>query len=40
MMATERVCKRLPTPQMAWVHQLHAAGGVGGFTTIVVVFVR
>ena len=40
MAATEKVCARPPTPQAAWVHQIHAAGGVGGFTTIVVVFVR
>jgi len=39
MAATEMVCARLPTPQAAWVHQIHAAGGVGGFTTMVMVFV-
>ena len=39
MAATEKVCARLPTPQAAWVHQIHAAGGVGGFTTMVMVFV-
>jgi hypothetical protein len=40
MMAMEEVCARSPTPQVAWVHQIHTAGGVGGFTTMVVVFVR
>ena len=41
MMATEKLCASPPTPQAAWVHQIHhAAGGVGGFTTMVVVFVR
>jgi len=41
MAATEKVCARPPTPQAAWVHQIHVAGGVGGFTTmVVVVFVR
>jgi hypothetical protein len=28
MAATEKVCARSPTPQAAWVHQIHAAGGL------------
>ena len=40
MAALERTCARPPTPQAAWVHQIHAAGGVGGSTTMVMVFVR
>ena len=40
MAAMEKVCARLATPEAAWVHQIHAAGEVGGFTTMVVVFVR
>ena len=28
-----------PTPQAAWIHQIHAAGGVSGSTTMVMVFV-
>ncbi len=40
MAATEKVCASPPTPQAAWVHQIHATGGVGGFTIMVVVFVR
>ena len=31
---------RPPTPRVAWVHQIHAAAGVGGSTTMVMVFVR
>ncbi len=30
MAATEKVCARPPTPQGAWVHQIHAAGGENG----------
>ncbi len=31
---------RPPTPAGAvWIHQIHAAGGVGGYTTMVMVFV-
>jgi hypothetical protein len=40
MAATEKVCARPPTPQAAWVHQIHTAGGVCGITTMVMVFVR
>ncbi len=35
----DKVCARPPAPWAAWIHQIHAAGGVGGFTTMVVVFV-
>ena len=38
--ASERSCARPPTPQAAWVHQIHAAGGVSGSTTMVMVFGR
>jgi len=31
---------RPPTPRVAWVHQIHAAAGVGGSTTMVMVFFR
>ncbi len=30
MAATEKVCARPPTPQVAWVHQIHATGGENG----------
>ena len=36
MAATEKVCARLPTLGEAWINQIHAVGGVGGFTTMVV----
>ena len=39
-LASERTCARPPTPQTAWVHQIHAAGGASGSTTMVMVFVR
>jgi hypothetical protein len=39
MAALTKVCARLPAPWEAWIHQIHAARGVGGFTTMVVVFV-
>ena len=32
-------CARPPTPQAAWVHQIHAAGGASSSTTMVMVFV-
>jgi hypothetical protein len=38
--AQERTCSRPPTPQATWVHQIHAAGGASGSTTMVMVFVR
>ena len=34
MKALTKVCARLPTPRAAWIHQIHAAGGVGGSTTM------
>ena len=37
--ASGRTCARPPTPQAAWVHQIHAAGGASGSTTMVMVFV-
>ena len=40
MAATEKVCARPLTPGAAWVHQIHATGGLGGFTTMVMVFFR
>ena len=40
LVATKKVCTRPPTPQASWVHKIHAAGGVGGFTTMVMVFGR
>ena len=33
-------CGRPPNPRAVWVHQIHAAVGVGGSTTMVMVFVR
>ena len=38
--ASEWTCARPPAPQMAWVHQIHAVGGVGGFATMVMVYGR
>jgi hypothetical protein len=37
--ASEKVHERLPSPPVAWIYQLDAAGGVSGFTTMVMVFV-
>ena len=39
MAALEQTCARPPTPQAAWIHQIHVVGGVSGFTTVIV-FVR
>ena len=39
MEALTKVCARPPAPWAAWIHQIHAAGGVDGSTTMVVVFV-
>jgi hypothetical protein len=39
MAALGRTCTRPPTPQAAWIHQIHAAGGASGSTTMVMVFV-
>ena len=33
MAAWERTCARPPTPQAAWLHQIHATGGASGPTT-------
>jgi hypothetical protein len=30
MAATEKGCAKPPTPQAAWVHHIHAAGGENG----------
>jgi hypothetical protein len=38
MAAMEKVCARPPTPQAASIHQIHAAEGAVGFTTMVAVF--
>jgi hypothetical protein len=38
--ALERTCTRPPAPWVAWYHQIHAAGGVSGSITMVVVFVH
>jgi hypothetical protein len=40
MVANEKVCARPPTPGAVWIHQIHAAGGVCGSTTMMVVSVR
>jgi hypothetical protein len=39
MAASGRTCTKPPTPQVAWFHQIHAAGGMSGSTTMVMVFV-
>jgi hypothetical protein len=39
MAALERICARMPTPQAAWVHQIHTAGGTSGSNTMVILFV-
>ena len=39
MAELERTCARPPTPQAAWVHQIHAAGGASGSNTMVMLFV-
>ena len=38
--ASEQTCARPPTSQAACVHQIHAAGGVSGSNTMVMVFVK
>ena len=40
MSASEKSCERPPAPPVAWIHQIHAAGGASGAITIVMVFVR
>ena len=37
--ASGRTCARPPTPQAAWIHQIHAAGGASGSNTMVMLFV-
>jgi hypothetical protein len=37
--ALEKNCGGPPTPPAAWIHQIHAAGGVSGSTTIVMLSV-
>jgi len=39
MEASKQSCARPPTPQAAWVHQIHAAVGASGSITMVMVFV-
>jgi hypothetical protein len=39
MGASEKICGRPPTPPAAWIHQIHAAGGASGSTTMVMFFV-
>ena len=40
MAASERTCARPSTPQAAWVHQIHVAGGASCSITMMMVFVR
>ncbi len=35
----DNICARPPAPRVAWNHWIHAAGGVSGSITMVVVFV-
>jgi hypothetical protein len=28
MASSKKVCARLPTPGVAWIHEIHTAGGV------------
>ncbi len=37
MAASERASAMMLTPRVAWVHQIHAAGGASGSTTMVMV---
>jgi hypothetical protein len=37
--ALEQTCARLPNPQAVWIHQIHAAEGMGGSTTMVAVYI-
>ena len=39
MAALEQTCARPPNPQAAWIHQIHAAGGTAGSTTMAAVFI-
>ena len=36
----KNICARLPASWAAWIHQIHATGGVGSSITMVMVFVR
>jgi hypothetical protein len=40
MAASEKVCTRLPTLLVVWVHQIHTAGEESGSVTMVMVFAR
>ncbi len=40
MAALAQTCARPPISQVAWIHQINAAGGMGGSTTMVAVFIR
>ena len=40
MPALEKICARTPAPRAASIYQIHAAGGLGGSTTMVMVVVR
>jgi hypothetical protein len=35
----EQTCARPPNPQVAWIPQIHAAGGASGSNTMVMLFV-
>jgi hypothetical protein len=39
MAALEQTFARPPNPLVAWIHQIHTAGGTGGSTTMVAVFI-
>jgi hypothetical protein len=39
MAALERICARPPNLQVVCIHQIHTAGGTGGSTTMVAVFI-
>jgi len=34
-----KICGRPPTPWVAWIHEIHAAGGAISSTTMVMLFV-
>ena len=37
--ASKKICGRPPTPPAAWIHNIHATGGVSISTTMVMLFV-
>jgi hypothetical protein len=37
--ALAKICGRPPAPPAAWIHQIHAAGGASGSTTMVMLIV-